>query len=178
MTRDIEPPAPSDDSGWGVAYDAHAVHRLVLESDQIAARFTATTAPRRNLESTRQCVESGACWVYRDGEGSYLATVTVEHQPSFDLANAAFPSASDPWYMRRLAVSKRGRSVGGWLGPQAIHLARDVALGGGGDWLRCEVNPMLSSVVTMLSAAGFLVVPARGAPHLQRGWMAWDLRAP
>jgi len=160
---------------WAVATDAAELHQLVIESDQIAARESGTTAPLRRLASTERCVASGSSWVWIDVDGHYLATLTVESAPSFDLSQADFPAADCPWYMRRLAVGETGRRLGVWLSLQAVHLAGQLCASQGADWLRCEINPGLTKVADLLLAVGFVVVPSRRADRADLGWMAWHL---
>ncbi len=139
---------------WTRTVDPEMVDDLIRDSDWRNA-MPGAPAPKRNSDRTRHLVERGYSHVLTIDDRA-AATVTVVDDAPFALPQGLFTTARRPLYMQRLAVASwAARSHGALPGCGAVRRAVEVAVDQGADWLRCEVNPDLASVHTMLSAFGF-----------------------
>jgi hypothetical protein len=163
---------------WEVATDVDEIHALVCASDAHTAT-PAAPAPTRSLEATAWRVRAGAVQVLRYGRDA-VATFTLTWSPPLEEAAATFPQATRPAYLGRLAVRPEWLDNGSLVGVQCLRRSIELATGGGADVLRCEANPDLTRVRTLLDLFGFREYgraesdSGRRRVHLQKDLLAAD----
>ena len=158
---------------WSVASDSTVVHALIKASDRRSATEFAP-APHRNVARTSHLVAAGAVQLL-DIDGRPAATITLVEMAPFELKGIPFDKVERPVYMQRFSVDDWAIMRFGALPAIAtLRRAREIAGQMGGEALRCEINPDIVTVRTLLSSFGFHEVGKRSG-HPARAYMQHSL---
>ncbi|MEO3871118.1 hypothetical protein ABGB18_20090 [Nonomuraea sp. B12E4] len=143
------------DWSWEIGGDADELQALLVACDAYQAEHSGTAAPERRIETTRARVSSGCVHVLRS-RGRAAAMFTLSQAPPSGLDLAAYPPASRPAYLSRLAVRPDLLAAGSLAGTRCVRRAVRLAAASGADALRAEANPDLTGTRAMLARLGFL----------------------
>jgi hypothetical protein len=138
---------------WEVSTNAEQVHALLRACDAYTAAAN-VPPPERKIETTRRYVQMGSVHILRRGLQN-VGMFTLTWEPTFDQDLTIFPQAEKVVYLARLAVQPEYLERGSIVGARCVRKAIELALDQGAEAIRCEANPDLVSVFTLLDLFGF-----------------------